>query len=377
MFAPIETILAEFDAGRMVVLVDDESEASEGAVIFPADRVDADVIAFMARYARGLVCLAITSERALDLELQPMSRRGARSNNQAFTVSIEAREGVSTGISAADRARTIQVAIDPRHGRDDLVTPGHVFPMVAQSGGVLARAGHTEAAVDLSRLVKRIPAGVICKIMGEHGNMALLPELAVFARHHELKIGSIADLVAYRRRTERLVTCVGSHSLESAHGGDWTVNVYRNGLEEIDTLALVKGRTGPGCATPVCLHLTTIFDDVLGRVGAHTHQLQAIMREIGGEERGVIVILRHTRSSAFADVLEAESALSGDYLSQRRDALREYGIGAQILADLGARDLILYTGSAAETSTGLEGYGLNIVEYRPLPRELESRHGFA
>jgi 3,4-dihydroxy 2-butanone 4-phosphate synthase/GTP cyclohydrolase II len=302
----------------------------------------------------------MTQERVRQLGQPLMSAYNGTRHQTAFTVSIEAREGVTTGISAADRARTVQVAIDPTRGREDLVTPGHVFPLAARDGGILVRAGHTEAAVDVARMAGLVPAGVICEIMNEDGTMARLPDLIAFAQRHALKIGTIAELISYRRVKDRLINCVDTHPITSRYGGDWEVRIYRNEVEDTENLALVKGHIGDGRPTLVRMHNMSIFDDMFGRAGPRSNALQAAMMEIGKAGNGVVVLLRHSHSGAFSELM-APPPSDGNVI------LREYGIGAQILVDLGVKDMILLTNSRSHLMVGLEGYGLNVVEERPIP----------
>jgi len=273
-------------------------------------------------------------------------------------VSIEARTGVTTGISAADRARTIAVAIDAAQGPDEIVTPGHVFPLVAREGGVLIRAGHTEAAVDVSRLAGLNPSGVICEIMNEDGTMARLDDLIAFAQLHNLKIGTIRDLIAYRRRHDHLVERVSERNLDSDYGGDWRAIVYRSKLDGVESLVLQKGKIFPDQPTLVRMHNISLFSDILGQPGKRKRLLQRSMEEIGRAGSGVIVLLR---SSA------PDAPLSSMIQEQSEDMdLRAYGIGAQILADLGVHDMVLLT-NTQHTLVALEGYGLSIVGERPVP----------
>jgi 3,4-dihydroxy 2-butanone 4-phosphate synthase/GTP cyclohydrolase II len=356
-----EEIIEDARNGRMVILVDDEDRENEGDIVIPAQMATPDVINFMAKHARGLICLALTQERVAQLGLPAMSAHNGTLHQTAFTVSIEAKEGVTTGISAADRARTVQVAIDPSKGAKDIVTPGHVFPLAARDGGVLVRSGHTEAAVDIARMAGLIPAGVICEIMNDDGTMARLPDLIAFSQLHGLKVGTIADLIAYRRLKDRLVSCVQSYTIESRYGGDWTAKIYRDEIEGSETLVAVKGEIDPAKPTLVRMHTLSIFDDLFGRVGPRTLQYQAAMNEIGKAGNGVIVLLRHTRSGAMSDVINPSPETSNDTV------LREYGIGAQILVDLGVKNMILLTNSRRHQMVGLEGYGLNVVGERPIP----------
>ncbi len=351
-------LVEEARAGRMFVLVDDEDRENEGDLVIPAQFATPDAINFMARYARGLICLAMTQTRVDQLGLPLMSQSNATRHQTAFTVSIEARDGVTTGISAADRARTIAVAINPESGRDVIVTPGHVFPLVARDGGALVRAGHTEAAVDLARLAGLNPAGVICEIMNDDGTMARLTDLVAFAQHHNLKLGTIADLIGHRRRTERLVRRVEEGVFHHAAGGDWKLLVYASTLDPAEHLVLVKGDLGGPLPPLVRMHAVDIVNDM---VGAHEHStLHGAMRTIAAEGRGAVVMIRDTRPHALSDRVRLL-----DSHPRPQHFLRDYGIGAQILVDLGIRDMILLS-NRRRTVVGLEGYGLNIVDQRPI-----------
>ena len=351
-------LIEEARAGRMFVLVDDEDRENEGDLVIPAQFATPDAINFMARHARGLICLAMTRSRVEQLGLPLMSQSNSTRHQTAFTVSIEARDGVTTGISAADRALTIGVAINPESGRDKIVTPGHVFPLMAREGGTLVRAGHTEAAVDIARLAGLTPAGVICEIMNDDGTMARLPDLVGFAQHHNLKLGTIADLIGYRRRTERLVRRVQQGVLHHAEGGEWNVSVYANTVDYAEHLVLIKGDlTGPQPAM-VRMHAVDLVSDVLG--GPHWSTLHGAMRMIAAEGRGAVVLIRDTRPTA---VSEQVGALKAN--ARPQPFLRDYGIGAQILLDLGVHQMILLS-NTHRTVVGLEGYGLNIVEQRSI-----------
>ncbi len=352
-----EELIEEARNGRMVVLVDDEDRENEGDLVIPAQMATPVAINFMARHGRGLICLALTRQRVDALGLELMSRANGTRHETAFTVSIEARHGVTTGISAADRARTIAVAIDAGKTRDEIVTPGHVFPLVARDGGVLVRAGHTEAAVDLARLAGLNPSGVICEIMNDDGTMSRLDDLVEFARLHGLRVGTIRDLIAYRHRHDRLVERVGERPFTSDYGGDWTALVYRNKVDGSEQLVLQKGRVIPGTPTLVRVHSVSLLDDLLGQPGPRKRILQRAMDEVGRVGAGVIVVLRPSSPYALSRITEGvEPELD----------LRSYGIGAQILADLGIHDMMLLT-TKHRNIVGLDGYGLNIVGERPLP----------
>jgi 3,4-dihydroxy 2-butanone 4-phosphate synthase / GTP cyclohydrolase II len=357
-----EEIISEAQRGKMFILADDESRENEGDLIIPAQFATPEAINFMAKFGRGLICLALEKERIEQLGLPLMAQQNSNPQQTAFTVSIEAREGVTTGISAADRAHTVQVAISPHSGPQHIVTPGHVFPLLARDGGVLVRAGHTEAAVDIARKAGLMPAGVICEIMNEDGSMARMPDLITFAQFHNLKIGTVADLIAYRRRTETIVERRLTTQFSSAHGGDFTMHIYVNKAAYAEHVALVKGDLKKGDQPPlVRMHALNVLEDVLGdRSHGHGGELQASMRMIAEAGRGVIVLLREAQAASLSQRLEA--ILKG---GESGKELRDYGIGAQILLDLGVRDMVLLSNSR-RIIVGLEGYGLRVVEQRPI-----------
>ncbi len=357
--SPIEEIIDEARNGRMYILVDDEDRENEGDLIIPGQMATPDAINFMAKFGRGLICLAMASERVKALGLPLMAQHNGTRHSTAFTVSIEAKEGVTTGISAADRARTIAVAIDAGKGPEHIVSPGHVFPLVARDGGVLVRAGHTEASVDISRLAGLNPSGVICEIMNDDGTMARLPDLIPFARRHGLKIGTIRDLIAYRHAHDRLVKCVAETKLESWHGGEWTAKTYANTAEYGEHMVLQKGRIEPGKPTLVRVHTQSMFTDMFGEKGDRAGQLQRAMDVIGAEGAGIIVIIRDGRPTAISEQMRAKG--QGEPIT-----LRDYGIGAQILVDLGVTDMILLT-NQHRNIVGIEGYGLKVVGERNIP----------
>lgn len=358
----IEEIVEDARKGRMFILVDDEDRENEGDIVIPAEKATPEVINFMAKHARGLICLSITQERSRELGLQLMARHNESRHETAFTVSIEAREGVTTGISAADRAHTVQVAIDPAKGRDDIVSPGHIFPLVARPGGVLVRTGHTEAAVDIARLAGLNPSGVICEIMNDDGTMARMPDLVKFAQFHNLKIGRIADLIAYRRRVDTLVQRVVETELDSLAGGAFRMFIYKNTITGVDHIALVKGDVSGTDPVLVRVHALNIVDDVLGARAGEGGKLQAAMRQIGEAGRGIVVLIREDRPATLADRIPFEL---GERASDPGHDLRDYGVGAQILLDLGVRNMILLSNSR-RTIVGLEGYGLTVIDYRPV-----------
>jgi 3,4-dihydroxy 2-butanone 4-phosphate synthase / GTP cyclohydrolase II len=354
-----EELIEEARNGRMFILLDDDDRENEGDLVVPAQFATPDAINFMARHARGLICLALTQQRVDKLGLPLMSQQNGTRHQTAFTVSIEAREGVTTGISAADRAKTIAVAIQSDSSRDDITTPGHVFPLLAREGGTLVRAGHTEASVDIARKAGLNPSAVICEIMNDDGTMARLPDLVAFAQKHNLKLGTIADLIGYRRLTERLVRKVEEGVFKHAAGGDWRVIVYANTVEYQEHLVLMKGDISDGSPVMVRMHAVDLLDDMTGQ--PHWIAVHNAMHMIGAAGRGVVVMIREHRKTALA---ERVRLLSSSPRPQRE--LRDYGIGAQILLDLGIKNMILLTNSR-RTVIGLEGYGLNILEQRPIP----------
>jgi 3,4-dihydroxy 2-butanone 4-phosphate synthase/GTP cyclohydrolase II len=359
--SPIEDIIEDARNGRPYILVDAEDRENEGDVIIPAQFATPDQINFMARFARGLICLSISNDRARQLRLPPMASENRESMGTAFTVSIEAREGVTTGISAHDRSHTVAVAIDPTKGPDDIVSPGHVFPLVARDGGVLVRAGHTEAAVDISRMAGLNPAGVICEIMNDDGTMARLPELVAFAQLHGLKIGTIADLIAYRRRTERQIERVLETPFESVYGGKFRMIVYRHSIDRAEHVVLVKGRIEAEVPTLVRMHQVDFAADLLGVAGARKDYIPSALAAIGSHDGpGVAVFIRDPNPAWISERYGDPS--NGTHHS---NALRDYGVGAQILLDLGVRDMILLTSSQTKPAA-LAGYGLRIVDRAPI-----------
>ncbi len=357
-------LIEEAKAGRIFIMIDDENRENEGDLIIPAEHATPDAINFMARYGRGLICLALDRHRVETLGLPLVARQNASRHGTAFTISIEARDGVTTGISAADRARTIEVAIDPESNARDIVTPGHVFPLAARDGGVLVRTGHTEAAVDISRLAGLNPSAVICEIMNDDGSMARLPDLIAFAQLHGMKIGTIEDLISYRRRTEKLVEKILEEPFDSHTGGEFKLMIYVNKVAYAEHIALVKGDVSKPGPVLVRMHSVNILDDVLGdRASTRSRDLHASMEAIGREGRGVIVMIREGYPTFLTDKLKARKegvAPDGGH------ELRDYGIGAQILRDLGVSEMVLLSNNPM-TVVGLEGYGLKIVSRRPIP----------
>ncbi|WP_321392028.1 3,4-dihydroxy-2-butanone-4-phosphate synthase [Emcibacter sp.] len=357
--SPIEDVLEDAKNGRMFILVDDEDRENEGDLVIPAQMATPEAVNFMAKYGRGLICLTLTKERADELGLPPMALDNQARNNTAFTVSVEAKEGITTGISAADRAHTIAVAINTNKTSADIVSPGHVFPIVAREGGVLVRAGHTEAAVDVARLAGLIPAGVICEIMNDDGTMARLSDLVEFAKEHKLKVATIADLIAYRRRYDNLVERTESIEIDSAFGGKFTVHSYLVKDSHVQHLVLTKGENRPDKPVLVRMHPFNIFEDVFGETGGRQNQLQRAMLEIAEEGAGVIVSLAEADKSFVQNSIRIKKGSE----TPPEKSLKFYGIGAQILVDLGVKDIILLSNSNQHV-VGIEGYELNIVEHR-------------
>jgi 3,4-dihydroxy 2-butanone 4-phosphate synthase/GTP cyclohydrolase II len=372
-----EELVAEIAKGRMVVLVDDEDRENEGDLVIAAEMADADAVNFMATHGRGLVCLSMTPERVAGLGLSMMVQDNKAPLGTAFTVSIEAREGVTTGISAGDRAKTIGVAINPDNGPQSIVTPGHVFPLVAKDGGVLVRAGHTEAAVDLSRLAGLNPSGVICEIMKDDGTMARLPDLVTFCQKHNLKLGTIADLIAYRLRNDSVVTRTVETKLVRSHGGEFDVIIYESQMNGLEHVAVVKGDLSGEAPVLVRMHALNVLDDVLHDTGEERQgELEMSLRMVAEEGRGAVVLIRDSWNTRFStqiamrkDVsLQAENSKTSDDLESKPQVLRNYGIGAQILRDLGISRMKLLTNTRESSIKGIDGYGLKIVERVPIPR---------
>ena len=359
--SPVEDIVADMRAGRMVILVDEEDRENEGDLVLAADHVTADAINFMARFGRGLICLTLTRARCEHLQLPPMAVRNGDKKGTAFTVSIEAAEGVTTGISAADRARTVQAAVAKNANSADLVQPGHIFPLQAVDGGVLMRAGHTEAGCDLAGMAGCSPAAVICEIMKDDGTMARLPDLQVFAAAHGLKIGTIADLIEHRSRVESLVEKLGTRSLQTAFG-DFTAHAFQDSTTKGVHLALVKGEWAADDVVTVRVHEPFSVLDALeiNRV-MHSWSLDAALRHIAGEGRGVVVLLNCTENAKQLLAQFEGTARASHGPERGRMDLRTYGIGAQILRECGVHKMTLM--GSPRRSPGLAGYGLDVVGY--------------
>jgi 3,4-dihydroxy 2-butanone 4-phosphate synthase / GTP cyclohydrolase II len=367
--SPIAEILEDLRNGRMIILVDAEDRENEGDLVIPAQMATPDAINFMAKHGRGLICLSLTQQRAGQLRLEYMARQNEARNRTAFTVSIEAREGIATGISAHDRARTIATAIDPTKDHKDIVSPGHVFPLIAREGGVLVRACHTEASVDLARLAGLFPAGVICEIMNDDGTMARMPDLVAFAQRHGLKIGTIEDLIGYRLRHDRIVRQVAKTSVASAFGGTFDLYVYETTVQPVEHLALVKGDLSAPGPVLVRVHAVNVLADLLGigsSEGTRGALVEKAMAEIAREGRGVMVLIRDLRpkgvSSSIAQNAERKKRKHAD--PERRRV--EIGIGSQILRELGVSDMVLLSNAPPSRYVGLEAFGLRIVGQRQI-----------
>ena len=355
----VAEIIDEARNGRMFILVDHEDRENEGDLVIPAQMATPDAVNFMATHGRGLICLAMPAESLDRLGLPLMAASNQSRHETAFTVSIEAREGVTTGISAHDRARTIAVAVDPASSPADIATPGHVFPLRARAGGVLVRAGHTEAAVDVARLAGMNPAGVICEIMNEDGTMARLPDLVSFAQKHGLKIGTISDLIAYRRKHDNLIREVDQAQINSVFGGTWDLRVFRDEPGGMEHYTLTKGDVANGDPVLTRMHVLDPLEDVLCLNEDRWQQVPNAMAAIAKEGRGAVVILRDSSPTAISDRLAPSDTTPKQ--------IRQFGVGAEILNNLGIRELIMLTNSPTPKLVGLDGYDISIVETRAIP----------
>ena len=353
----IEEILEDARNGRMFVLVDHEERENEGDLVIPAQMTTPAAINFMAKHARGLICLALTERRTEELGLPLMAANNSSRHETAFTTSIEARQGVTTGISAHDRAHTVLVAINPESTPDDIATPGHVFPIRARNGGVLVRAGHTEASVDISRLAGLNPSAVICEVMKDDGAMARLPDLIAFAQFHGLKVGTISDLIAYRLNNDNLVRQQRVQKVHSEFGGEWNLSIFEDEIQGAEHIVLTKGDLSDDDPILVRMHAVNPLHDLLALSADRAHQLPGAMREIAKAGRGVVVLLRDTQMK-----LNFGKGASPQ-------TLRQYGIGAQILGSLGVKRMILVTNSPSPKIIGLEGYGLSVEGTVPIGKQ--------
>jgi len=354
VLSPITDILKDLRKGNLVVIVDDENRENEGDLVFVADKVDSKKINFMAKHARGLICLALDEERVKKLKLELMANENASRNKTAFTVSIEAKDGVTTGISAMDRAHTIKVAVSQNFKAGDLVSPGHIFPLVAKNGGVLVRAGHTEAAVDLARLSGLNPSGVICEIMNDDGSMARFKDLVGFCQRHNLKIGTIKDLIEYRMKTEKFVECVHKDKIKTIFG-EFNLLIYKSKIDSTQHIVLTKGRIKSKSVTTVRMHTFNMYSDFLSMYLGNNSQLNNSMKYIS-QNNGVVVIIRNPKKEL--DINKKSKKLN-------EQILKEYGIGAQILLDIGVKNICLLS-NTKKNIVGIEGFGLKIYDIKPI-----------
>ena len=369
--SPIEDVIADAKQGKLFILIDDEDRENEGDLCVLGEWVTPENINFMAKYGRGLICLALPRERTDALGLGMMERRNESRHQTAFTVSIEAREGVTTGISAADRAHTIRTAIDPQRSEKDITTPGHIFPLIGRDGGTLVRAGHTEAVIDIARAAgSETPSGVICEIMKDDGDMARLSDLLPFAKEHDLKIGTIADLIAWRRTNETLVQRSVETDFASRTSGSWRMIIYVNTISNVEHIALVKGDISGDDPILVRMHALDLMSDVLDESSPFRNgrELETAMHTIEKHGRGIVVVLRESSNASLSSMVSQrvmQDAQSGD--NPGHD-LREYGVGAQILGDLGVSKMVLISNSKPNVIS-IEGYDLEIVDWKPLNGE--------
>ena len=360
----IEEIIADQRLGKMVIMVDDENRENEGDLIIPASKVDHKAINFMATYGRGLICLSLTEDRVKELDLPLMSQNNDARDSTAFTISIEAKEGVTTGISAQDRAVTIQTAIDQKRTKNDLISPGHVFPLVARDGGVLMRAGHTEASVDLARLSGHTPAGVICEIMNDDGTMARVPDLIEFSKKHNIKIGRIVDLISHRRDKDKFIKKSYDSEINLATGEKFNIKIYETLYDGTEQIVLSKGNVNDGEPILVRVHVTDYFDNLFGNYGSDDASLHKAIKVIEKEKRGIIILIRDTGRSIINSLITKQSNTDNQYQSNS-DELRIYGMGAQILSEIGVKKMILLTNTEWKF-IGLEAFDIEIIETKIL-----------
>jgi len=363
----IEEIIKDLRDGKMVIMVDDEDRENEGDLIIPAQKVDDQAINFMATHGRGLICLTLTEKRVQELNLPLMSQNNDTRDTTAFTISIEAKEGVTTGISAQDRAITIQTAINSNKTKNDIMSPGHVFPLVARDGGVLVRAGHTEASVDLSRLAGLVPAGVICEIMNDDGTMARIPDLIKFSEKHNIKIGKIVDLIAYRRQKDNFLNKSYESKITLKSGEDFDIKIYESSFDKTEQIVLSKGEIDDGNPILVRVHVTDYFENLLGDYGSNDESLRKSIKEISKEGRGILILVRDSGSSAISQLaaLQDDNSKDEKNAQEEKSELRIFGMGAQILSELGVKKMILLTNTDWKF-IGLEAYNIEIIETRLL-----------
>ena len=363
----IEEIIEDLNKGKMVIMVDDENRENEGDLIIAAEKVDNKGINFMAIHGRGLICLSLTERRVEELNLPLMSQNNESRDSTAFTISIEAKEGVTTGISAQDRAVTIHTAINNNKSKDDIMSPGHVFPLVARDGGVLVRAGHTEASVDLSRLAGFIPAGVICEIMNDDGTMARIPDLIKFSEKHKIKIGKIVDLIAYRRQKDNFLKKSYESEITLKSGEHFDIKIYESSFDKTEQIVLSKGKIDDGKPILVRVHVTDYFENLLGDYGSNDESLRKSIKEISKENRGILILVRDSGSSAISQLvaLQDENPKDDKNSQEEKSELRIFGMGAQILSELGVKKMKLLTNTNWKF-IGLEAYNIEIVETKLL-----------
>ena len=354
--SPIDKIINDAKNGKMFILVDEDDRENEGDLIIPAEKINPEAINFMAKYGRGLICLALTKKRINDLELPLMNPVNQNNDLTAFTISIEAKSGVSTGISAADRAHTISVAINNNKSKKDLVSPGHVFPLMAWNGGVLVRAGHTEAAVDIAKLAGLNPSGVICEVMNDDGTMSRLPELIDFAKNHKLSIGTVSDLIAHRLKNDKIIECVSKNEFNQYSKGNFKLFTYKNTLSNEEHYALVSKKMNLNVPVYVRMHKHSILKDILSEKSLFDDEMKRSLEIANKKENAVIVII----NGNYAPKIEKQFSRKKD---EEKDIfeLREYGVGAQILRDIGLKEIILLTNNQKKV-VSLDGFGLKILK---------------
>ncbi len=359
----IEDVIKDAAIGKIFILVDDEKRENEGDLCVLGEFASPDAINFMAKHGRGLICLSLTRSQSENLGLSLMERRNEGRFETAFTVSIEATNGVTTGISAADRSLTIKTAINPNATKNEITTPGHVFPLISKDGGTLIRAGHTEAVVDIAKLAKANPSGVICEIMKDNGEMARLPDLITFSKKHNIKIGSISDLISYRRKNEIYIKRVSESILESKFGGEWRIIIYKNIIDQSEHIALVKGIINPNETILVRVHALDLLSDVLGKQSTERNgsELSSAMETIGNQGNGIIILIRDLSPES----LSKRISKSLKSIQKKSTNIREYGVGAQILSDLGVKKMTVLSNKKAN-AIGLEGFDLIIENWQKL-----------